>query len=79
MSHSANVSAVLIVAGQRLPLRMLSPMRLHLAETAEIHAGLAIIELVVDQSTRLMNVEILRDCKCGCMEVEIRHVVRKGN
>lgn len=54
-------------------------MRLYLANSEEIQAGPAVIELVVDENTRLMNVEILRDCKFGCMEVEIRHVVRKGN
>ena len=59
--YSANVSAVLVIDGQRLPLSKLSPTTLYLKQGAEFNAGPGIVELVVDHVTRLINVDVIYD------------------
>jgi hypothetical protein len=57
--YSANVTAALLIDGRRLELSKLSPNALYLKHGAEFPAGPAVVELVIDQNTRLMNVDVI--------------------
>jgi len=72
--YSANVTAVLLVDGRRLPLSKLSPTTLYLRQGAEFNAGPAVVELVIDETTRLLNVDVLHAGVPFENEVLIRHV-----
>ncbi|MBL8813987.1 MAG: hypothetical protein JNM43_27710 [Planctomycetaceae bacterium] len=71
--YSANVTAVLVVDGQRLPLSKLSPTTLYLRQGAEFNPGPAVVELVIDQTTRFLNVDVLHPGVPFENEVLIRH------
>lgn len=56
--HSADVSAVLLVDGRRIPLAKIAPGRVYLQRPETLPEGAAQIELKVDNTCRSWNVRL---------------------
>jgi hypothetical protein len=73
-SHSAKVAATLVVGGQRIALRKVSPELLYFAQGSSFEPGPATVELQIDGKLRLLNVRILHPVVPFSDEVAIRQV-----